>query len=179
MLCIFKLEFSSNPTYEMSLDKDDSLTCPMWLWGYSLLKVSSPGTLVYATSWLQRYLFEQYTALRSKCRIVEGSKQKGMHSRSLMVVEQRPVKIHPLFIHSFIIHTVGAVNNPRPQYRKWTCLVALLGDQACRLWSAVLAKHGCGTSYDVGRCCIGPLHESSLVSNILVSFLFMNYILDC
>jgi hypothetical protein len=147
-----------------------SLTGLMWLWGCSLLKVSSPGTLIYATRWPQRCSFEQESALHSKCKVVEGLKQKGC-----TVDHGARTDEGPLLIHSYRWYG----NQSMPSVQK----VDMLGCFVCRLglrsWSAVLAKHGCGTSYGMGRCWVGPLRETSLLSNILLLFLFMKYTLDC
>jgi hypothetical protein len=70
--------------------------------GHTLLKISSPGTLLYGNRWLPRHPCKYDTTLCSKSRIVEGLKQRGIHNRSLMVMVQEPVKAHPLFIiHSY------------------------------------------------------------------------------
>jgi hypothetical protein len=66
-----------------------SLTYPMWLLDYSILKFSSRGTLLHGTRWLLRRPFVYDTALHSR----------GRHSRSLMIVVHGPVKPKPLFIH--------------------------------------------------------------------------------
>jgi hypothetical protein len=62
-----------------------SHTVSLWLWCYRLLKILLPGPLLYGAGYYQD------TALHLKCRIIEGLKWRGMHSRSLKVAVQWPV----------------------------------------------------------------------------------------
>jgi hypothetical protein len=47
-------------------------TCPMWLWGYSSFKISSPGSVFHGTKWLLWRSRKWSPALHSKCGINEG-----------------------------------------------------------------------------------------------------------
>jgi hypothetical protein len=76
-----------------------SHTHPMWLWGHSLFKISSPGPVVYGTKWLLWRLHKQSLTFHRKCRIDKGFPNKGKHNISLKVAVKWPEWSTP---HSFI-----------------------------------------------------------------------------
>jgi hypothetical protein len=96
---------TDDPTCERCLGKDESATHPMWLWGHSLYKISSPGPVLYGTKWLLWHPLKQSPTFHSKYRINKGLIKKGKHNRSLKVTVQGPDYYGPSFMHSFILST--------------------------------------------------------------------------
>jgi hypothetical protein len=45
---------------------------PMWLWGHSLFKISSPGSLLHGTKWLLWRPHIQSPTLHSRCGVNNG-----------------------------------------------------------------------------------------------------------
>jgi hypothetical protein len=72
----FKLGFTSNPTCEGCIEKDDILTCVMYFWGCSLLKIPSTGALLYGIRWLQIYPLRNILQFVQCVEFVERSKPK-------------------------------------------------------------------------------------------------------
>jgi hypothetical protein len=80
-----------------------SHTYPMWFWGYSLFKISSPGPILHGTKWRPWRPYKQSSKFHSKCRIDKGLIKMGStidHYRSQC--KGRIIVAHPLCIHSFI-----------------------------------------------------------------------------
>jgi hypothetical protein len=82
-------------------------TYPMWLWGHSLFKISSPGSVLHGTTWLLRHPHKQSPTFHSKCRIDKGLIKRGStidHWRSRC--KGRFIMVHPLciFIHSLLLY---------------------------------------------------------------------------
>jgi hypothetical protein len=83
-----------------------SHTYPMWLWGHSLFKISSPGAVFYGTKWLLWRPPKQSPTFHSKCRIDKRLFKRGStidHWRSQC--KGRIFVVHP---YAFI-HVVGLV----------------------------------------------------------------------
>jgi hypothetical protein len=75
---------------------------PMWLWGHSLFKISSPEPVFYGTKWLLGRPHKQSPTFLSKCRIDKGVIKRGStigHWRSQC--NGRIIVAHSLSIHSF------------------------------------------------------------------------------
>jgi hypothetical protein len=73
-----------------------SHTHPIWLWGHSLFKISSPGPVLYGTNRLLWRPHKQSPTFHSKCRINKGLIKMGStidHWRSRC-------------IHSFIAYRI-------------------------------------------------------------------------
>jgi hypothetical protein len=78
-------------------------TNPMWLWGYSLFMILSPGPFSYGTKWLLWRLHKQSPTFHPKCRIGKGLTKKGKNNRSLKVAGQGLQWPTPCaFIHSVV-----------------------------------------------------------------------------
>jgi hypothetical protein len=54
-----------------------SHTCPMWLWGCNLFKISSPGPVFHGTKWLLRRPHIQSRTLYSRCGNNKGLIKRG------------------------------------------------------------------------------------------------------
>jgi hypothetical protein len=54
-----------------------SHTYPVWLWGCSLFKISSPGPVVHGTKWLLWRPHKESPTFHSKCRIDKGLIKRG------------------------------------------------------------------------------------------------------
>jgi hypothetical protein len=95
-----------------------SHTYPMWLWGHSLFKISSPGPVFYGTKWLLWRPYEQSPTFHSKCRINKGVIKRGSkidHWRSRCkgrILWSTPYA----FIRSFIHFIIGNKGLGRPGY---------------------------------------------------------------
>jgi hypothetical protein len=50
---------------------------PMWLWGHSLFKISSPGPVLYGTKWLLWHPLNWSPTFHSECRINKGLSYRG------------------------------------------------------------------------------------------------------
>jgi hypothetical protein len=74
-----------------------SHTYSMWLWGHSLFKISSPGSVSYESKWL---LWRPHKFIRSVVLI------KGKHNRPLNVAVQGQNVARPSYILTYI-HTFG------------------------------------------------------------------------
>jgi hypothetical protein len=75
---------------------------PMWLWGHSLLKISSPGPVLHGTKWLLWRPHRQGPALHSKCRINKGLIERGSTiDRWRLWHKGRSIMAHTSYPHSF------------------------------------------------------------------------------
>jgi hypothetical protein len=84
-----------------------SHTYPVWLWGCSSCKISSPGPVLHGTKWLLWRPHMQSPTLHSRCWINKGLIKRGKHNRSLKVaVQGLDFMAHHFYIHTYIhIHT--------------------------------------------------------------------------
>jgi hypothetical protein len=77
-----------------------SHTHPMWFWGYSLFKISSPGPVLYGTKWLLWRPHKQSPTFHSKCRIDKVlRKKKGKHNRSMKITVEGLDYYDPPLMH--------------------------------------------------------------------------------
>jgi hypothetical protein len=76
-----KLLYMNDHSMCISASKE-KLTHHMWLWGYSLYKILSPGPVFYGTKWLLWRPPKQSSTFNSKCRIDKGlTKKKGREAQ--------------------------------------------------------------------------------------------------
>jgi hypothetical protein len=100
-----------------------SCTHPMWLWGHSLFKISSPGPLFYGTKWLLWHPHKQSSTFHLKCRIDKGLIKRGStidHWRSQCkgcIIVAHPLCMHA-FIHSFILSIILKTHNSYERHGK-------------------------------------------------------------
>jgi hypothetical protein len=76
-----------------------SHTYPMWLWGHSLIKISSPGPVLHRTKRLLWCPHKQSPTFHSSVGLIRRW-SKGKHNRSLMVAVQETDYYDPPLIHS-------------------------------------------------------------------------------
>jgi hypothetical protein len=86
---LFQMVLLNGPICEWCLEKDESATHTLWLWGHSLFKILSPGSLLYGARWSPGHA----------CKILHFVWRVGLlkgwhrriHNRSLRIALQGPV----------------------------------------------------------------------------------------